>query len=624
MSPVKTRSASIRPSKASPAQLGSASTLSDDAGLANGAPSATTLKRLGQFLSPYTGLVTNTIICLLVLCATRLALPLPMKLLIDEVFPSGNTTLLWVVAGGLLLVVMLRMLFDFLSRFTVRYIGQRLVFDLRLRLFRHLQRLSMSFYDERSTGKILSRLTGDVAAFHRLMTGQAFGLFTNAFMFVAVLAIMLSISWRLTLVAFAVFPLHVLTCLIFHGRAKSTSKAWCKKQAAITGYATETLPNAKVVKPFTAENRESLTFARETQDAFGMNLNMGLLSMQWDTASNGFHFLGKLIVLVFGGQAVIQGSLKPGTFIAFYLYTNMLYQPVMQLVELITQVAPALTGVERVFEMLDTQPDVAEAAEPMELGRIEGRVELRRVGFAYPNGEQVLHDLSCSAEPGQVVALVGPSGSGKSAVANLIARFCDATSGQVLIDGHDIESLRLNALRDQIGIVSQEALLFSGSIEENIRYGKPDATREEIVQAARGANAHEFVEELPDGYASEVGENGVDLSGSQRQRIAIARAILRNPRILILDEAASALDTASEQQVQRALEHLMEGRTTFVIAHRLPTIKSADSILVLQDGRIVQRGRHDELLAQPGLYRQLYMPQEQADRPEPKPKRRVA
>lgn len=594
-----------------------------EADMGEAAPSASTLRRLVPFVKPYAGLVFNATACLLILSATRLAMPLPIKLLVDAVFPARDVTLLWVVAGGLLLVVLFRMLFNFLSNYTVRYIGQRLVFDLRLKLFRHLQRLSMSFYEERSTGRILSRLTGDVASFQSLMTGQAFALVTNVFMFLAVLTIMMCVSWKLTMIALCVFPLHVLTHFLFHGRVRSSSRACRQKQAAITGYATEKLSNAKAVKSFTAEDREGLTFAKETREAFGMNLHMGVLSMQWNTAADTFQFIGKLAVLVFGGKMVIEGGLKPGTFIAFYAYTNMLYQPVMQLVELVTQVVPALTGVERVFEILDTQPDVEEAENPVALDRIKGRVAFDNVSFAYPSGEEVLHDVTFTAEPGEMVALVGPSGSGKSTIANLIPRFYDCTRGRVLVDEHDVKTLCLRSLRDRIGIVFQEAFLFSGSIEENIRYGKPEATREEVVEAARQANAHDFITDFPEGYDTEIGESGLKLSGGQRQRISIARAILRDPRILILDEATSALDAASEQQVRRALDHLMKGRTTFVIAHRLSTVKGADKILVLNDGRIEQVGKHDELVAKPGLYRQLYQPQQQEDK-ESERARRVA
>ena len=569
------------------------------------------LRRLGPFFKPYTGLIFNAVSCLLLLSATRLALPLPMKVLVDSVFPARDVTLLWVVGGFLLLVVLFRQLFNFLSNYAVRYVGQRVVFDLRLKLFRHLQRLSMSFYDERSTGKILSRLTSDVAAFRQLMTNQAFGLVTNAFMLAAVLAIMFAVCWKLALAALALFPLHIITHFThfaFQGRVRSASRECRQKQAEITGHATEKLSGAKIVKSFAAEGRENLAFAQETREAFGLNLHMGMLSLQWNTAASLCQFLGKLLVLVFGGSLVINGELKPGTFIACYAYTNMLHQPVMELIKVVTQLVPALTGVERVFEVLDTQPDVEEMPDPVVLDRTEGRVEFRGVGFAYPHGEPVLHDLTFSAEPGEIVALAGPSGSGKSTVSNLIARFYDCTEGQVLVDGIDIRRLQLRSLRDQIGIVFQDPFLFSGTIEENIRYGKPDATRQEIIEAAKQANAHDFVSELPDGYEAEAGENGTKLSGGQRQRIAIARAILRDPRILILDEASSALDATEELEVQRALDRLMKGRTTFIIAHRLSTIQGADKILVLKNGRIEQVGRHDELVAQPGLYRQLYKP----------------
>jgi len=583
-------------------------------------PARSTVRRLVPFFRPYAGLTANAILCLLLLSATRLALPLPLKVLVDRVFPARDTALLWVVGGGLFLVVIFRQFFSFLSNYIVRYIGQRVVFDLRLKLFRHLQRLSMSFYEEQSTGRILSRLTSDVASFRQLMTNQAFGIVTNAFMFVAVLAILTSVSWKLSLAALALFPLHLVTHFLSQGRVRKASQELREKQAEITGHTTEKLSGAKVVKSFTAENRENLAFAHETREALGLNLHMGVLSMQWNSAAGLCQFMGKVLVLIFGGTLVINGELKPGTFVACYFYTNMLHQPIMDLVKLVTQLPPALAGVERVFEILDIQPDVEEVSDPVALDRIEGRVEFSNVCFAYPGGDHVLHDVTFSVEPGEVVAFVGPSGSGKSTVSNLIARFYDATQGQVLVDGHDIRQLELRSLRDQIGIVFQDPFLFSGTIEENIRYGKPEATRQEIIAAAKQANAHDFIMDLADGYETEVGEQGGEgrrppggkgakLSGGQRQRIAIARTILRDPRILILDEATSALDTAAEPEVQAALDRLMKGRTTFVIAHRPSTIRNADKIIVLKDGRIAQVGRHDELAKQPGLYRQLYKPQ---------------
>jgi len=579
-----------------------------------------TFRRLWPFIKPYTGALVNAVICLLALSILGMLGPLPGKILIDEVLIGRKLPLLWVVIGAIVLLALVRQVFSYLNSYTIRYVGSRLVFDLRTKLFRHLQDLSLSFYDQKQTGKIMSRLMGDVSSFQQLVTGNALSLITNIFQFFAVLAIMLYLHWKLTLVAMATFPGHLLTYYYFRDRVRELSRRSRDKWAAFSGSAHEVIRGTKLVKSFAAERREAKDFVHELKNLFNLGIDMGLQSQHWGIGSSMVELVGRVLFVAYAAYCVIRGELTVGTYFMFQSYLGMLHAPVMSFVELISQIVPALTGMERVFEILDMRPEVQEAPDAVSMRKMRGDVEFRDVSFQYADGEPVLHHLSFRAKPGEVVALVGPSGAGKSTVANLISRFYDVTSGQILVDGVDMRKVKLRSLREQIGSVLQETILFSGTIEENVLYGNPEKDHDDVESAAREANAHDFIASFPDGYRSEMGENGVKLSGGQRQRIAIARAILKDPRILILDEATSSLDTVSEALIQQALERLMKGRTTFIIAHRLSTIRNADKIVVLQRGRIEQIGKHAELLAQDGLYRKLYSPQlptrDAAHRPE--------
>ncbi len=569
-----------------------------------------TFGRVIHMARPYSGLLFQVFLVMLVLSALRLVQPWPTKFLIDSAFPGKDRGLLIVIIGWLLLLSIFRQVMSFANRYTMSYVGSRLVFDLRRRLFQHLQRLSLSYYDTRRPGEIMSRLMSDVTSISTLIMGPAMQLPIEVFMFFSTLVIIFCINVKLYLVVCAILPLQVATYLVFSKRVQATNRRMRDKVQSVHGAAYELMAGAKVVKSFNAESRASKTFVQDTKELFGLGLDFRVLSMTWGTTTEALASIGRLIFLWFGGMTVINGELKIGTYLAFVTYMGMLQSPIQKFISMLSQFLSARVGVDRVFEIMDMVPEVEEAEEPVTLRNITGRVEFRNVCFSYDGEEEVLRDVSFVANPGEVVALVGPSGSGKSTVANLIARFYDRTDGDILIDGVDIRDLQLKTFRDQTGTVLQETYLFSGTIEDNIRYGRPQATREEVIQAAEAANAHDFIMQLPDQYDTETGSMGIRLSGGQRQRIAIARALLRNPRILILDEATSALDTATETKVQEALTHLMEDRTTFVIAHRLSTIRDADKILVMRNGRIEQIGRHEELLEQDGLYKELYQPKD--------------
>ncbi|MBM4046645.1 MAG: ABC transporter ATP-binding protein [Planctomycetes bacterium] len=568
-----------------------------------------TLRRFLALLKPYTWLLVQACTCLIILSVCSIAVPWGLTIVIDHAVPGKNLMLAIAIVAGLLILNFFTQLFNYLSDYLIRYVANKQVFDLRRQLFRHIQRLSLRFYDEHKTGEILSRITSDVSSFQNMLTGNTLSLITNSIMFVGILALMFWMHPILTLLALSVFPFHVLIYLVYHDRVWSVSKKQRDKWADIHSSATEVLGAARLVKSFTSEGRESRRFVQEIRKDFDLRFDMGTVSTQWDRLSNFFFGLGRVVVLGFGAKVMIDGEMTIGRFVAFYSYNVMLYQPVMQLVQIITHIVPALTGLERVYEYLDVEPDVKEAPDAIALHNIKGEVEFRNVRFSYYEGVEVLHGINFHAAPGEVIALVGPSGAGKSTIANLIARFYDVKAGDVLIDGTDIRKLKLRTYREQVAMVLQDSILFSGTIEDNIRYGNPDALSKEIEEAAHMANAHHFIVGFPDGYMTEAGEHGAKLSGGQRQRIAIARAILRNPRILILDEATSSLDTASELLIQEALDRLMRGRTTFIIAHRLSTIKKANKILVIREGRIEQVGTHEELLSKEGLYRTLYEPE---------------
>ena len=562
--------------------------------------------RILKFIRPYLGRLIAAGFCTVMTAAANLYVPWIVRDVIDKVFQNKDSDLLNLISLGIVVIFFARGIFYYGQSYLMNYVGESIVIDVRGIVYRKLMTLSTHFFDTNKLGTIMSYVTNDVAALQGAMVANSIEIITETSVLIGSVGAMVYLDWKLTLFTFCTFPV-VLFFMDFLGKKIRKSGHRIQQATAdITSILQETLAATRVVKSFVREPYEIARFDQQNKANFYANMKSAKLMGTLSPVIEFIAALGVTAIIWFGGRSVIGGDITAGSLVAFLVYAINISNPIKRIARVLGSIQKALAAAERVFYIMDLTDTIPQKPDAITLPSVEGNVEFRHVSFAYNKGETILHDVSFSAKPGQAIALVGPSGAGKSTVASLLPRFYDVTEGAIFVDGHDVRDVTLASLREQVGIVPQETNLFNDTVYNNILYGRLDATRDEVIAAAKAANADEFIQQLPKGYDTQLGDRGVNISGGQRQRISIARAILKNPRILILDEATSALDTESERIVQEALDRLMVGRTSFVIAHRLSTIQNAAKIIVLDKGSIVEEGTHQQLMAKHGLYAHLH------------------
>lgn len=562
--------------------------------------------RLSPYIRPYRGRMAASALLVMGVAGINLAMLWVVRLLVDTVFVQRDPAALNLAIAGLGALFLCQGALSMGHSYLAASTSQRILTDFRVRLFEHLQSLSLKFFTERRTGELLSRLMHDVDALQRALTEIPIDSVKQLVTLVGGLTILFVMNWRLCVLILLLLPALVLVARVFGRRLKTLSTSIQDETARASTILEEVVSGIRVVKSFAREEYERERFRTQVCRTLDIVLTRARIMAVFVPVITFATFASAAAVLWYGGAQVIAGAMSPGDLIAFVLYAGLLIGPFGTFARFFAQVKEAQGALDRVFAILDTTPDLADAPDARLLPPVHGCVAMQGVSFSYDGRTPVLTDITFTTQPGELVALVGPSGAGKTTLINLLHRFCDPATGAITIDGHDLRSVTTHSLYSQIALVPQETHLFGGTIRENIRYGRVSSNDAAITAAARAANAHDFIMALPDGYDTVVGEKGINLSGGQRQRIAIARAVLKDPRILILDEATSSLDTESELLVQDALERLMKERTTFVIAHRLSTIQHADRIVVLEQGRIVEEGAHAALLARKGRYCHFY------------------
>ncbi len=562
--------------------------------------------RLISYLKPYRKRVILAVFLLLCITFTPIVMPKLIGYTIDRVLPRHNYRALDWVFWGIVGLYAFRGIVSFWLNFTIGWLGQRIVFDLRFQSYRHLNRLSLAYYDSRQTGKIMARLMGDIDFIQQMISGGFVTFMADMFSLIAILIVLFTMQWKLALVAVAGIPFYVINFKLFIRHIRPLGIELRDRWDAMLGVLQEKLAGIAVVKAFAREEYETERFVDTIRDNFNIGMKQMRLNRKLGANAQVIRAIFTGIILWYGGAIILHHHMLIGQLLAFNALVAQLYDPAVRIVDFNVTVQWTVAAMERVFETLDTLPEIVDAEEAITMREMKGAVEFDHVTFAYEKGNPVLHDICLKVNPGEMIAIVGPSGAGKTTLVNLIARFYEVTSGSIKVDDVDLRRLRLESIRRQISIVSQESLLFSVSLRENIKYGFHDATDLQIIQAAQDGDMHEFIMALPLGYDTKIGEEGIKLSVGQKQRMSIARAAITDPRILILDDATSALDSKTEANVQAALERLMKGRTSFVIAHRLSTIVMADRIVVMSEGHVVDVGTHQELVARPGVYQTLY------------------
>jgi len=563
------------------------------------------LLRLFTFAAPYKARLSALALVAILVTAASLSEPLIIGYAIDEGLVVGSLTVIYAMVAVYVFVNVSTWVLSYVQTFGMGWVGQHMILDLRNALFGHLQFLSLQFYSEQKAGWIISRLTNDIENFNSLLNDGVQNLVKNGLTLIGVFIAIFLVDWRLALAVLAILPVMLLGTAVFRVESWKAYRAAREAVAEVVAYLQENVSGMRVVQAFTREEKNTEQFDERNRAYRRANTRTTLLSALYFPGVEFLGSAGLAIVLLYGGFRVANGAMTVGELVAFVGLLNMFFQPIQQLSQLYSDLQSTLASLEKVFSILDTEPDRADSSAARELDSLRGEVEFDRVSFAYGE-EKVLEDVSFRIEAGETLAIVGATGAGKSTIVKLLSRFYDPIEGEIRIDSQDLRDVRGSSLRRHMGVVLQDTFLFTGTIGENIRYGRPEATEEEVISAAKTVGADEFIRRLPEGYETQVRERGGRLSIGERQLVAFARALLADPKLLVLDEATSSVDLKTEARIEVALGNLLAGRTSVVIAHRLSTIRRADRILVLGNGRVLEEGTHEELLSRPSAYRRLY------------------
>ncbi|WP_027308146.1 ABC transporter ATP-binding protein [Caloramator sp. ALD01] len=567
------------------------------------------LRSFIKYYRPHIGLFILDMVCAVLIAATDLIYPMITRRMINNIIPSKNISLILNIGIVLLVLYILRMVFEYIVGYYGHVLGVRMEYDMRRDMFSHIQTLPISYFDNTKTGQIMSRIVNDLNEISELAHHGPEDLFISTLMILGSFILLLRLNVKLTLIVFTIIPFMIYFTIVYNSKMRRNFRKIRESLADVNSRLEDSISGIRVVKSFTNEEYEIDKF----DDGNTQFKNLRTKSVKYigilHAGINFFSNISTLSALIAGGYFVAKGQIEVGDLVAYLLYIGQFLQPVKRLAQFVEQYQRGMAGFKRFYEVMNTKPDIFDKEDAVEIKNVRGKVEFRNVSFSYNNKNTVLENINLKANAGESIAIVGPSGVGKTTLCSLIPRFYDVDSGSIYVDDINIKDIKLKSLRQNIGIVQQDVFLFAGTIRENIAYGKLDATEEEIINAAKAANAHDFIMELEDGYDTYIGERGVKLSGGQKQRISIARMFLKNPPILILDEATSSLDNQSEAIIQKSIEELSKNRTTFIIAHRLATVKKAKRIIVLTENGIEEEGTHSELMQKKGVYYELYKTQ---------------